>query len=89
MKTLNNGKHLGSLVLKERCGRCFGERANIAAALQVVVMNLVDEGIPRKTLVEWTGGAGFFKSHAADVLNAIFESSRIWPANCQMMNRFI
>jgi hypothetical protein len=72
MKILDNQRHLGSQMLKEQYLQCFGERASNAAALQAVVRDLINEGIPRKTLVGWAVDTGFSKGHAASVLSRIF-----------------
>jgi hypothetical protein len=53
MKALKRQRRLSSQTLKERYLHYFGGRASNAVALQVVVRDLIGEGIPRKTLVAW------------------------------------
>jgi hypothetical protein len=73
-KVLKNRKPLGSGALKARYLQCFGARTNNAAALQGVVKNLIDEGIPRQTLVKWAVEASYSKGYVSSLLSRILVS---------------
>jgi hypothetical protein len=75
MKTLNHGKQLSSQVLKERYLQCFGVRTNNTTLLQGVVRDLIDEGVPRQTLVAWAVEAGYSKGYVSGLLSRILVSS--------------
>lgn len=72
MKTRYHEKNLSSHTLKEKYLQYFGVRADNAATLQNVVRDLIDEGVPRKTLVAWAEEADFSRPHIASVLSRIF-----------------
>jgi hypothetical protein len=74
MKAPNHGKQLSSQVLKERYLQCFGVRANNVALLQGVVKDLLDGGVPRKTLVAWAVEAGYSKGYVSGLLSRILVS---------------
>jgi hypothetical protein len=72
--TLNHGEHLASKALKEQFLECIGVRANHAVLLRSVVRELIDEGVPRRTLVAWAVEAGYSKGYVTSLLCRILVS---------------
>lgn len=72
--SLTDGKAPDSKTLKEQFLQCFGVRTDNTAVLQGVVRSLIDQGVPRQTLVKWAVEAGYRKSYVSSLLSRIFVS---------------
>ena len=55
VNTSNHVDRVGHQTLKGRYLQYLHERADNAVCLRGVVKNLLDEGVPRRTLVAWGG----------------------------------
>jgi hypothetical protein len=73
-KSLKPGEHLGSTMLKGRYLRYFRGRADNAILLPDVVKDLLDERVPRRTLVAWVIESGYSKGYASSLLRRILVS---------------
>jgi hypothetical protein len=58
--------------LKREYLRCFGVRTTSTAALQEVVLDLIRQGVSRKTLALWAVRAGFGKRPVSSLLSRVF-----------------
>jgi hypothetical protein len=74
VKTFNNRKCLGSDTLKGKYLQWFSLRSDNATVLRDVVRDLIEEGIPRQTLVAWAVEAGYSKRSVSSLLSRIFVS---------------
>jgi len=60
-----------TVALKAKYLKCFGAGVNAAPTLREVIKELMDEGVPRPTLIRWAVQAGCTQSYASTLVSRV------------------